>query len=126
MALVDTDVLVDVLREHPPAVRWLNGLSENPLMPGFVAMELYEGCRNKAEVERVSRLIVEFTIVWPSPDALWHALLDYPGRHLHCNVGIVDSLVAACALDYREPLLTFNTKHFSAVEGLVVEEPYER
>lgn len=95
-------------------------------MPGFVAMELYEGCRDTVEVLRVSRIVVDFTIVWPGADALWHALLAYPKNHLRMKLGLVDSLIAACALDYGEPLLSFNTKHFAAVEGLTVVEPYER
>ena len=51
--LLDSDVMVDVLRNHPPAVAWLNGLSSTPVsLPGIVAMELLQGCPNLAEQQR--------------------------------------------------------------------------
>jgi predicted nucleic acid-binding protein len=40
MDLVDTDVLIDVQRGHPPALAWFAGLTELPAVPGFVVMEL--------------------------------------------------------------------------------------
>ena len=37
--LLDTDVMVDILRGHPPAVAWLAGLGAMPVgLPGLVAM----------------------------------------------------------------------------------------
>ena len=46
MVLVDTDVMVDLLRQHAPAVTWLNSLEDvEILLPGFVVMELTQGCR---------------------------------------------------------------------------------
>ena len=50
MILLDTDVMIDLLRQYPPAVAWLDSLgSEEIILPGFVAMELIQGCRDKAE-----------------------------------------------------------------------------
>ena len=47
VAIVDTDVMVDVLREHPPAVAWLRSLGEEEIvLPGYVLMELLQGCRD--------------------------------------------------------------------------------
>jgi predicted nucleic acid-binding protein len=44
--LLDTDVLVDFLRGHPPAVAWLTGYTAPIGVPGLVAMELLQGCRD--------------------------------------------------------------------------------
>jgi predicted nucleic acid-binding protein len=44
MTLLDTDVAVDVLRNHPPAIAWLQSLGGAPLgLPGPVVMELLQG-----------------------------------------------------------------------------------
>lgn len=43
MRLLDTDILIDVLRGHPPAVDWFGDLSELPSVPGFVVMEFILG-----------------------------------------------------------------------------------
>jgi hypothetical protein len=46
MILVDTDVMVDIMRRHSPAVAWLDSLgAEEVGIPGLVAMELLQGCR---------------------------------------------------------------------------------
>jgi hypothetical protein len=40
MDLVDTDVLIDIPRGHPPAVAWFGGLTDLPAVAGFEIMEL--------------------------------------------------------------------------------------
>lgn len=40
MDLLDTDVLMDVQRGHPPALAWFASLAALPAVPGFVVMEL--------------------------------------------------------------------------------------
>jgi len=50
MILLDTDIMIDLLRNYPPAVVWLRSLGDEEIaLPGFVVMELIQGCRNKAE-----------------------------------------------------------------------------
>lgn len=50
MIVLDTDVMRDLLREYPPAVTWLESIGEEEVvLPGFVVMELIQGCRNKGE-----------------------------------------------------------------------------
>jgi hypothetical protein len=39
---LDTDILIDVQRGHPPAVAWFAQLTELPCVPGFVVMELVQ------------------------------------------------------------------------------------
>ena len=54
MALVDTDIMIDVLRQFPVALAWLASLgAETIVVPGFVALELLQGCRNRVEQEKV-------------------------------------------------------------------------
>ena len=51
MVLVDTDVVVDCLRDAAPSREWLQRTSTEALgLPGVVAMELLIGCRNRAEI----------------------------------------------------------------------------
>jgi hypothetical protein len=56
MDLVDTDVLIDVQRGHPPALAWFAALLDLPAVPGFVIMELVQDPRNAREVRRALRL----------------------------------------------------------------------
>jgi len=43
MILLDTDVMVDILRGYEPAKEWLASVEEIGV-PGLVAMELIQGC----------------------------------------------------------------------------------
>jgi hypothetical protein len=51
MILLDSDVMIDLLRQYPPATGWFDTLDdeEELLLPGYVVMELIQGCRNKPE-----------------------------------------------------------------------------
>jgi predicted nucleic acid-binding protein len=53
MLILDTDVLIDVQRGHPPALAWFSGLADVPAVPGLVVMELIQDVRNSKEVQRV-------------------------------------------------------------------------
>jgi predicted nucleic acid-binding protein len=58
MILVDTDVMVDVMRRHAPAVTWLDSLGTEAIgIPGLVAMELLQGCRDREEQRRVENVL---------------------------------------------------------------------
>jgi len=65
MALLDSDVMIDLLREHPPAVAWLSSLGETEIsIPGFVVMELLQGCRNNSEQQHVQNSLSPFGVIW--------------------------------------------------------------
>jgi predicted nucleic acid-binding protein len=64
--LLDTDVMVDFLRGHAPAVAWLLGLPPPIGLPGLVAMELVQGCSNLTEQQRVEKELQRFTWHWPT------------------------------------------------------------
>jgi predicted nucleic acid-binding protein len=67
MRLLDTDIVVDILRLYQPAIDWWNSLTgDAPALPGFVALELMEGCRNKMEMRRLLNRLQPFRIYWPT------------------------------------------------------------
>ncbi|MDZ7261595.1 MAG: hypothetical protein ONB05_05755 [candidate division KSB1 bacterium] len=57
MILLDSDVMIDLLRQYPPAMKWFNSLDdeEEIVLSGYVVMELIQGCRNKTEQEKIQR-----------------------------------------------------------------------
>jgi predicted nucleic acid-binding protein len=126
MELVDTDVLIDFQRRHPPAVIWFAGLKSLPAVPGFVVMELVQDARNNREVRQAFRLVAPFQIVWPTDADCARALSVFATYHLSHSLGLLDALIAACAVGLSATLFTFNAKHFRVVPGLVVAQPYIR
>ncbi|MBC8509487.1 MAG: hypothetical protein H8D34_31945 [Chloroflexi bacterium] len=47
MILLDSDVMIDLLRQYPPALQWFDALDEDEelALPGYVVMELIQGCQ---------------------------------------------------------------------------------
>lgn len=126
MDLFDTDVLIDIQRGHPPAVAWFAGLTALPAVPGFVVMELIQDARNTREVRRVMQLVAPLRVVWPSDTDCVRALSDFTAYHLSHGLGLLDALIAACAIGFSATLYTFNVKHYQMVPGLLIAEPYTR
>jgi predicted nucleic acid-binding protein len=125
--LLDADVLVDIIRGYLPAIRWLTTLNaEITGIPGPVAMEVIEGCRNLQEARRVERIIRRFPVYWPTPDDGNRALRDFAVYRLAHNLSAVDALVAECAIAIGATLVTFNVKHFRVFADLKTEQPYQR
>jgi predicted nucleic acid-binding protein len=117
--LLDTDVMIDLLRRYPPAIAWLESLGEEELaLPGFVVMELLQGCRNKAEQERVQSTLQPYGVVWPSVDTCNAALLAFANTHLSQGLGLLDALIGQTAVALGVTLYTFNKKHYAAIPTL--------
>ena len=126
MRLLDTDVLVDIRRGFAPAVLWYAGLTERPSIPGFVATELIAGCWDKKELGRLQTFLVGVPIVRRSEADCQRGLEHLRDYNLSQSLGLIDALIAATTIGQGAMLCTFNVKHFSAVPGLVTEQPYSR
>ena len=69
MILLDSDIMIDFLRKYPPAISWLSSLGEEEIaLPGYVAMELMQGCRNKLELQEIRKFIANVEVIWPTPE----------------------------------------------------------
>ncbi len=126
MYLLDTDILIDIQRGHVPAIAWFASLSEVPSVPGFVVMELIQDAQNKQQVRQVLQLVAPLPVVWPTEADCARALSDFTAYHLSHKVGLIDALIAACAVGHSATLCTFNVKHYRVIPGLSLEQPYSR
>jgi hypothetical protein len=126
MDVLDTDILIDVQRGHPPALDWFAQLTELPCVPGYVVMELVQDARNSREVENALKLVAPLPVVWPSSADCTRALSELSTYHLSHGLGLIDALVAACAVGLSATLCTFNDKHYRTVPDLVTKQPYAR
>ena len=126
MLILDTDILIDVQRGHANAVAWFSSLTEMPSVPGYVVMELIQDAQNNGQVRKVLRLVNPLPIVWPSSTDCHKALADFTVLHLSDGLGLLDSLIGACAVGLSAELCTFNVKHYRVIPGLVTKQPYVR
>ncbi|MBS4028117.1 MAG: PIN domain-containing protein [Ignavibacteriales bacterium] len=126
MILLDTDIVVDILRKYPPALIWLQEINDEIMLPGFSLLELINGCNNKEEQQKVEKTLKNIHVVWLSENGCQRAVEEFSRFHLSNDIGILDMLIASIALENQFPLHTFNTKHYKAVSSLVTVQPYNK
>jgi predicted nucleic acid-binding protein len=124
--LIDTDVLIDVQRGHQPALARFAAPAQLPTVPGLVVMELVQDARNAKELRRALKLVAPLQVVWPTEADCARALSDFTAYHLSHGLGLLDALIAACAVGSSATLCTFNDKHYRVVPGLLTARPYTR
>jgi predicted nucleic acid-binding protein len=128
MILLDSDIMIDLLRRYPAALTWFDSLADDEelVLPGFVVMELIQGCRNKTEQEKLEKGLTAYEVIWPSPEICDTALTVFAQRHLQHNFGILDALIGQMAVGLDLALHTFNQKHYTAIPDLKTVQPYTR
>jgi predicted nucleic acid-binding protein len=128
MILLDSDVMIDLLRQYPPATKWFDSLDdeEEIALSGYVVMELIQGCRDKAEQARIQRELAAYGVVWLSPAGCDRALEVFAEYRLSYNAGLLDVLIGQTAVMLEVPLYTFNQKHYQFIPELQTIQPYEK
>lgn len=126
MVLLDTDVLIDVQKGHPPAVAWFTALTDVPSVAGLVVIELIQGARDARQVREAQKLVAAFPVVWPTASDGQRALVDFATFHLSHSLGLLDAMIGHTAVGLNATLYTFNQKHYRVIAGLVIAQPYVR
>ena len=122
--LIDTDVLIDYLRDYPAAASYVEAHQGRFLISVVTVAELYAGVREGEERARLEQFLRAFEII---PLDLRLAVQgglyrrDYSKSH---NVGLADALIAATATQRQVPLVTLNRRHFPMLQDVIV--PYHK
>ena len=123
-ALLDTSILIDALRDYPPAAQWFE---ENTVPVGitwFVWLEVIAGCRNKQQQHHAITFLNDFELVAiEDADAQW-ATKKLIELHLKSNVDMIDCLIAAPSHRLQIPTYTRNLKHFTPLLDALAVLPY--
>jgi predicted nucleic acid-binding protein len=121
--LLDSDVLMDVSRGNPGAIKYVDSLAESWALSQVTAMELIVGARDKRDLATIDAFLSVYPVV-PLSDGIgtgaYRILKIYAKSH---GLHVFDSLVAATAMEQGLTLVTLNGKHFRMIEGLQVEVP---
>ena len=123
--LLDSDILIDHLRGYEAARQYLRGFEAGELQ-GYLSIitvaELAAGqMRQEDEEAKVQHLLVLFTHIDLDFAIAWRG--GEIRRQYHTR--LADALIAATALRHHLRLATRNLQHFSPIEGLQVEKPYD-
>ena len=105
--------------------RMLLTAAATPLgVPGLVAMELMQRCRNAAQQRRAEAQLLQFVLHWPTTADCQRAYRDFGLYWLSHNLGLLDALIGQTAVGAGETLATFNVKHYAVIAGLTTVQPY--
>jgi hypothetical protein len=115
--VLDTTVLVDVLRGHRPALDYLRSLDEIPACSEITRVELMRGIRHR-ERDAVERLMR--SLRWIPVDeqiARRAGALGRAWRRSHA-LASADLVIGATAKELSASLATSNVRHFPMFEGI--------
>ncbi len=127
MRLLDTSVLVDILRGEPNVTaRFRSALQSDLLISTISAGELATGAalaRNShAEMFAVDLLLRPLKQVPVDERTARRAgLLDAVLRKAGTRIGVADRLIAAAAIEHNAVVVTSDTLDFLRIPGLVTE-----
>jgi predicted nucleic acid-binding protein len=120
ISVVDSSVLIDLLRGHEPALQALEHAAADTELWGVVVCrtEVIAGMRPR---ERSSTMALLDGLTWLDVDP---PLADAAGElarrfhTAHSGIDVVDYLVAAAVRRLEARLLTTNVRHFPMLAGL--------
>jgi predicted nucleic acid-binding protein len=124
MRFVDTNVFVDHLRGHPPAVAFFRGLrgSDDVAFSSLCEAELIAGRAN--EDPKVRSALLRFLHQWTKVDVSNQISLRAGDIVRELGLVVPDAIIAATALGHKAELITRNAKDFRRIKGLRVRVPY--
>lgn len=121
-ALLDTSIVVDLMRKFPPADAWLKEQSGLGITR-MVWLEIVEGALNRVEQQHAIRLLRDFELVEiTNADAEW-ATIQLIAFRLSHDIDAIDCLIAATSHRLNIPLMTHNLKHFTPLLGGLAQKP---
>jgi len=126
MILIDTDIIVDYLRNYPPAVQWIESQEEEILISGYSCLELIDGCINSKSLNKLTSTLSLFTNVWSNQISNDFAVDTFSKLKLKTGIDFVDCLIGHTAVEINLPLYTFNKKHYKHIPKLKTIQPYKK
>jgi len=125
-ALIDSDVLIDVLKGRQSAAAWIAEYSrDNLLITSSVnVFELARGWDSDRATEAGMALLREFIILpLDTRAALEAAMIDTELQQRGTPLDAGDLLIAGMARANGLAIITRNVRHFGRIEGLEVVTP---
>ncbi|MDA1170676.1 MAG: type II toxin-antitoxin system VapC family toxin [Cyanobacteria bacterium] len=124
LLVVDTDVLIDYLRDQADAVLFLESCVQ-PLALSVVSVaELYVGVREGEERQRLDAFVAAFDSLPLEREVAVQAGLWRRQYGPSYGTGLADALIAATVAAIGATLATLNRRHFPMLADVLV--PYSK
>jgi len=105
-ALLDTNIIVDILSNHLPAQSWFKGIKNQHLAVSPITwLETVRGARNKYELRLIVEFLKQFDVEHPIPtDNNW-TMTQYSQFYLSHGIDWEDCMIASVAVRLSIPHL---------------------
>lgn len=125
MILLDTDILIDLLRSRPERISWFEkefGKRDTLHISIITKLELLKGCRRKKERVVIYDWLKSFHHIHLNEVMSEKAEELFEKYYPKQGLGILDSLIAATAICSKLILYSGNQKHFKGIPGLTLKK----
>lgn len=130
MPILDTDLIINYLRNRPNAVKIIKNLKKDniPLKTTiFNAAELFKGAYLSSNVGKslrgITDLLKHFEILdYSIEDAQTYGQISASLKKEGQTIGVFDALIASIVIRWEETLITRNLKHYSRVFRLSLQD----
>jgi predicted nucleic acid-binding protein len=121
--VVDSCVLIDILRGHRPALAFLKGLQVTPMVAAITVAELFAGAYRRGEEALIDDLAMQLDVI-PLDFTIARLAGAFCRRYGPSHgVQLLDATIAATARRSAARLVTCNARHFPMLDNLLV--PYQ-
>ena len=117
--IVDTDVIIWYMRDHPMAVKLLDS-NKGFLISVITYMELVQGMKNKGELKALKTALQLWKVkILQIDETISIKAMFYVEQYfLSHSMQLADALIASTAILHQLPLHTGNTKHFTLFKDI--------
>lgn len=129
MVILDSDILIGVLRENQEAVRFVNSIGEKgeklniTVINGFELMEGAMLFADQEKIDKTENFLMSFNFYNFDNNASWKAAeISSELKKKGELIDFQDIVIAAIAIMHGEKLATRNTGHFRRIKELKIEK----
>jgi predicted nucleic acid-binding protein len=124
-AILDTSIVIDLLRGDSRAVSWYSGLGRQRLaITPIVWLETVQGAPYKVKRDKIIQYLRRFYMEHPTPDDNRWAMRQFAQYRLSNSVDFPDVVIASVAVRLNVPLYTLNIKQYAPLPNVNEIRPY--
>ncbi len=122
-AILDSTVIIHLLRRYKPAVEWLKSERIYGITP-ITWLEVIGGARGKAHRAESEDLLAQFALVYLTEEDQRWAMEQFARFQFSHHIGMNDCLIASVAFRLELPLYTHNARDMQPLLGELARKPY--
>jgi len=116
MIFLDTNILIEYLKGNKSLIEPYR--MEELFISDIVVMELYQGAKNKSDLNFIAKEIAVFKILKTNDEIIKLATALVKEYNLSHNMKMMDAIIASTVLVYDIKLMSLNRKDFIYLEGI--------